>query len=506
MKFSKLVILSALSGILLALAFPKFNLFWIAWFALVPLFIALGNTKNWKESVICGFFFGTVFFGIHLSWMNSLFRFVGWWVVLGWASLILFQTLFILLFALIFRVFISDFSDPRMTSNIFQSEATALVGGRRKDLIIISSLKRIAYVFFVAVLWIFIEWLRAWGPFGVTGGVVGYTQVNMLPLIQIASFSSVYGVSFIVVMFNVSLALFVVNYRKWQPLFILSLIIALCVGHGMQVIKAQVGAKGKRSISDVLRGSVKTVRLSLIQPNIDQKDKLDASMIMSTFNINDQLTRKAAFSSRPDIVVWPETAVFAYLLDDPILLAKIRRLLIETNTWLITGTPFYREGKAYNSIVSFSPRGEVISRYDKERPVPFSEYLPFRKLLYPLLKGVGYYDGEFSANKDPQAIEAKRIKIAAAICFESTFPSLIRKRVENNSDFILVLTNDAWFGDSSAPYYHINTGVFRAIENRKYFIQVGNSGVSAVIDPYGRILRRTDVNRRGILTFEIPLP
>lgn len=503
LKFNRLVILPALSGILLALAFPKFNLFWLAWFALVPLFIALGNTKNWKESLLCGFCFGSVFFGIHLFWLNSLFRFVGWWVLLGWVGLILFQTLFILLFAVIFRLFVSDFLASRMTLDIFQPEVTALVGGCRKDSMLISTLKRSGYVVLVAALWIFIEWLRAWGPFGVTGGVVGYTQVKMLPLIQIASFSSVYGVSFIVVIFNVSLALFMVNHKKWQPLFVSVMIIALCFGYGMRVIDSR--GETTKSISDILRGSIKTVKLSLIQPNIDQKDKLDTSMIMSTFNINDRLTRKAVFSSQPDIVIWPETAIFAFLLDDPILLAKVKKLLIETHTWLITGIPFQKDGKAYNSIVSISPRGEVVSRYDKGQPVPFGEYLPFRKLLYPLLKGVGYYDGEFSANKDSLPIEADRLKIAAAICFESTFPSLIRNRVNKDSDFILVLTNDAWFGDSAAPYYHINTGVFRAIENRKYFIQVGNTGVSAVIDPYGRVLRKTEVNRRDILTFEIPL-
>ena len=128
-----------------------------------------------------------------------------------------------------------------------------------------------------------------------------------------------------------------------------------------------------------------------------------------------------------------------------------------------------------------------------------------RKILFPFLRYVGYYDEEFDSNPDPVLVSACGAKMAVAICFESTFPGLIKERVVKGSDFILTLTNDAWFNDSSPPYFHLATDVFRAIENRQYFVQVGNTGISALIDPFGRVLKKTRLYQQEILVFEIPL-
>ncbi|MGB9612632.1 MAG: apolipoprotein N-acyltransferase, partial [Candidatus Margulisiibacteriota bacterium] len=241
--------------------------------------------------------------------------------------------------------------------------------------------------------------------------------------------------------------------------------------------------------------------VALIQPNIDQMEKMDPRKVLSIYEIHEQMSRQAA----ADIIVWPETAIFTYLLRDNFYLSRVRKLAMDSQAWLIIGTPHYEDNKIYNSLVVISPSGEVGSRYDKEHLVPFGEYLPFRGILYPWLRAVGYYDQEFSPNPNPKLLTVKKVKIAPAICFESTFPGLVKKRVKMGADFILTVTNDAWFGDSPAPYFHLNCGVFRALENRKYFVQVGNNGISAVIDPWGRIMKKSELNQRTILTFEIPL-
>lgn len=454
------IILSILSGILLALAFPKFNLYWLAWVALIPFFIALIKSKNLKDSLVCTLFFGISFFGIHLFWVNTLFRFVKWWIVFGWLSLTLYQTLFILLFVLL--------------------------------LYYLAKPKKVGYAGIVALLWVAIEWLRAWGPFGVTGGDLGYSQVHMLPLIQIASFTSVYGVSFLLVLFNVAAAQFMLDRKRWKT-FLLSLILILvAVVYGYFVMGQNVDQAGPG------------IKFSIIQPNIAQEDKLNTAKVLSTFELQEKLSNCAA-QDKPDIIIWPETAVFSYLLRDSHLLPRIKQLARDTQAWLVFGTPHYSDGKAYNSIVSMSPQGEIISRYDKQHRVPFGEYLPFRAMLYPLLKRVGYYETEFSSNPNPNSLKVGDLNIAAAICFESTFPGLIKQRVKQDSDFILLLTNNAWFNDSSALYFHLNAGIFRAVENRRYFIQVGNTGISAVIDPYGRVLYQSKTNQQEVLTFKIPL-
>lgn len=464
------IIFSIISGLLLALAFPKFNLYWLAWVALVPFFIALSRARSWKESLLCGLLFGTVFFGINLFWLTTLFRFVGWWIVLGWLTLVLFQTLFILLF-----VFLLRFTDYRLR-----------ITGYRLRLILLP------------LIWTASEWLRAWGPFGVTAGGIGYSQAAFLPLIQIASFTSVYGISFLVVLVNATIAnLFMepATKRRGSVIFVLVLL-AVVYGYGRLALNWN-----QEFPSNVPEARLK---LALIQPNIDQKDKLNPSKVPEIFNIHKELTTKAK-KYNPDIIIWPETAIFTYLLHDPFYSTRIKKLAIDANTWLVLGTPHYFEGNAYNSIISISPSGEVVARYDKEHLVPFGEYLPFRNILFPILKGVGYYDSEYNSNPKPKSIKAAGAKIAAAVCFESTLPGVIRKRVTKDTDFILLVTNDSWFNDSSALYDHLNCDVFRAIENRKYFIQVGNTGISAIIDPHGRILKRSKVNQREILTFEIPI-
>ena len=250
---------------------------------------------------------------------------------------------------------------------------------------------------------------------------------------------------------------------------------------------------------------VPTIKLSLVQANIDQMEKLDATKVMPIFAVHEKMTRLAA-RAMPDIIVWPETAIFSYVLRDARLFPRLKVLCQETKTWLVFGTPHYTQGKAYNSIVAMSPAGEVVAHYNKEKLVPFGEYLPFRPILYPLLKKVGYYDAEFSPGKNQQPFIANDLTIAGAICFESVFPGLMRSKVSQKSAFILLVTNDAWFNKSSVPYYHLNAGILRAIENRRYFVQVGNSGLSAVIDPYGRVLSLARPNQQEILTFEIPRP
>lgn len=497
--------LSALSGLMLALAFPKFNLFWLAWVALIPFFIALGKTESWKEALFSGIFFGVTFFGIHLFWILSLYDFVQGWILLGWAGLVIFQSAFILLFAFGFRLFARDFTIRRFTLDPFQPEVTALVGGIRKTTGISAALKVIGHALFIALWWVFIEWLRAWGPFGVTGGDVGYSQAEFLPLIQIAAYTQVYGVSFLVVLANISIALLLADRKKWAPLFLSAALSAGAFAYGTSIMNPTAPGAKAVSLLDVLQGSTRSVKIAVVQPAIPQKEKLDQSRVKSSFDLQAQLTRRALSGGTPEIIIWPETAVVAYFTQDPDYMARIKELVGPANCWLVTGVPRQDNGKTYNSVVSISPAGAIASAYDKEKPVPFGEYLPFRPFLYPLLKGVGYFDSEYDHNPVPSPILARGLNIATAICFESTFPDMIRQRVKKDTAFILVVTNDAWFGDSSAAYFHLNTGIFRAVENRKYFIQAGNTGFSAVIDPFGRVLKRTELNRQEILTFEVPL-
>jgi len=394
--------------------------------------------------------------------VTSLTRFVGWWAVLGWGSLVIFQSLFIILFSTIYYLL--------STINF-----------------------RIPKSFMIALLWTAVEWLRAWGPFGVTAGDVGYSQAQFLPLIQIASFSSVYGVSFLVVLVNAYLSSLILVVRRNPRLKSGELFPTIYCGVFILILLGLIVAYGNWQLATSPIGNP-LPKLALLQPNIDQMDKMNPRLVTSIYEIHENMTRGVS----AEIIVWPETAVLGYLVQDNVLWPRFKRLAQETGSWLVAGTPYYEGGKVYNSIVSVSPSGEVVSRYDKEQLVPFGEYLPFRPLLYPLLKRTGYHDQDFDPNPKIQPLIAGGRKIAAAVCFESTFPDNIKKRAGNDADFILLVTNDAWFNDSSAPYMHLNAGIFRAIENRKYFVQAGNTGFTAVIDPYGRILKKSRLKEKGV--------
>ena len=462
------VFLSVISGLLLSASFPTLSLWPLAFFALVPFYYALIKSETTREALACGLLFGLAFFGVNLFWLTSLTRFVGDWAWAAWGALVIFQTLFVLVLVLSFRVISSKLS-------------------------VISYFRPLLF----SLLWVAIEWLRALGPFGVPAGVVGYSQAPCLPLIQIASFTGVYGVSFLVVFFNAALADLAATFRspsngglKTAATF-LSLSLLLIAGscyYGSSVLRSSVPAS--------------LPKLALIQPNIDQLDKMNPRLVVPIYQAEAELTRQAA-RRRPEIIVWPETAVFTYLLHDPVLAPRVRQLALETGAWLVIGTPdFDQLGRAYNSLVVLSPSGEVAATYNKERLVPFGEYLPFRALLYPYLKGTGYFDATFTAGTGSRPISVGKYQVAAAICFESRFPDTIARRVGQHADFIITVTNDAWFGASAAPYDHLAAGVFRAIENRKYFVQVGNSGFSAVIDPCGRVLALSELNQRAVILLE----
>lgn len=457
MRSASRLLMVMLSGILMSLSFPTTNFYWLAWIGLVPFFWVLKKCENWKQAAFYGFVFGLVFFGVVYFWLTALYRFVGVWIALGYLSAVIFQSLYVIGFALSFYAV--------------------------RNLSV-----RWAAVPFVWVIW---EWLRAAGPFGSTFGGIGYSQAALLPLIQICSFTTVYGISFLLAMSGAALAE-AAEKKKIITLFLPVSLVILCVIYGYWYLGQS------QPVSEV-------IRLSIIQPNIDQMQKMDARNKMVNYEIQERLTL-SIIKDDPQIIVWPETAIFSYLLRDQAMWQKVRGMVLEAKAWFIIGIPHYEKGNIYNSVVAISPSAEAAARYDKQRLVPFGEYLPFRPLLFPLLKGVGYYDQEFNSNPRPVNLSAGDLRIATVVCFESTFPDTVRQRVKPGADLILTLTNDSWFGDSAAAYSHLNAGIFRAIENRRYFIQAANTGISAVIDPCGRMIGRAGMNEEKALTVEVPLP
>lgn len=455
------LVMSALSGLLLALAFPKFNYTFLAWIALLPLLSAIYFSTGQRQAARLGWTAGIVFFAINLAWIGTLSNYVGFWAYPGYLGLVLFQAVFILLFAYLGKILIHQ------TASLLS----------------------------LPLLWIFLEWLRGAGPFGVSAGVVGYSQAEQLVLIQIASLTTVYGVSFLIVLANQTLFEIYKSLtdRAWFWLF-------AKIGFTLAVF-ALVLWFGQEELAKPVISPAPNFKVAIIQPNIDQATKLNPLKVNEVYEAHAALTRLTA-PQLPDLIIWPESCILSYLVQNPAYYATFKELTRSVGTCFLVGTPYYHMDKTYNSIVLFTSLGEAWARYDKVNLVPFGEYLPFRPLLYPLLKGTRFFEGEFSfGGPDQKPLKLDHLKVGPAICFESTLVEPLRQQAQAGADILLTVTNDAWFKDSSAPYAHLNCGVFRAIENRKYFLQCANTGISAVIDPYGRILQRSNLNEKRVLFY-----
>jgi apolipoprotein N-acyltransferase len=204
---------------------------------------------------------------------------------------------------------------------------------------------------------------------------------------------------------------------------------------------------------------------------------------------------------KPDLIIWPETATPFFFQEAKEYQPIVLEIPEKTNAFLLFGTPFYKleKGKVdyYNSAFLISPLKKLIGKYDKIHLVPFGEYIPLRKLLFFIESSIGEGIGNFKPGKESFNFSLPQGKFGVLICFEIIFPDLCRRFVKNGADFLVTITNDAWFGRTSAPYQHLSMATFRAIENRVFIARAANTGISAFIDPKGKI-----VGQGGIFTEE----
>ena len=222
-------------------------------------------------------------------------------------------------------------------------------------------------------------------------------------------------------------------------------------------------------------------------------------MQQETLKIYSRLSTQAltAEAENPgtNLLIWPETALPFYLQGGKEVPAPVSELVKKRRVWLLTGAPYY-DGNSlgdsdtkvhyYNSSILLSPEGLLNGRYDKQHLVPFGEYIPFRK-YFPYLGPVVESMGDFTAGSGSRPLACETARIGVLICFESIFPDLSRKWVNNNANLLVNITNDAWFGNSSAPWQHLSMAVFRAVETRRSLARAANTGISGYIDPLGRM-------------------
>lgn len=449
--------LSFLSGLLLACSFPSPDLASVAWIALAPVFLFM-----YKRPFRSGFAAGVGFFGLVLYWLNIVMTTYGKmhpiFSVLAYLFLVFYLSLF---FAA------STWAACRLRERLGMSPLLTL-----------------------PVLWVACEFLRSFLLSGFPWASLGYSQQAHLHLIQVVDLFGVYGISFLIVLINVMLATIMQELpkRSWNRLPWKGVVAAVFL------LLATIGY-GHYRLGQDLDVRKKTLSVALIQGNIDQSLKWAPDNQQNTVATYRELSLDAAAEKKTDLVIWPESATPFYFQDAGPLSDAVRATARQTDAWLLFGSPAYefvnRRPHYLNSAFLLSSEGKILGRSDKVHLVPFGEYVPLGKYL-PFIDKLVVGIGDFSPGTI-SPLPMNGAEIGVLVCYEAIFPELAREWVRQGSDLLVNITNDAWFGRSSAPYQHLAMTRFRAIENRIWIARAANTGVSALIAPSGAISAQSSI-------------
>ncbi|GAB6061321.1 apolipoprotein N-acyltransferase [Deferrisoma palaeochoriense] len=270
---------------------------------------------------------------------------------------------------------------------------------------------------------------------------------------------------------------------------------------------AAMGWAGLARLPSPLPPASGAIRVGVVQGNIDQAVKWDKAYRAATLERYERLSRD--LRPRPDLIVWPETAVPLYAQDPGPERARIERLARELGAWILFGAPAYErrggEVEYRNAVFLMSPEGTLAGRYDKVHLVPFGEYVPLGRYL-PFLKKLVEGAGDFSPGDGVRPLVAPGLApVGPLICFESIFPSFAAAHARAGARLLAVVTNDAWFGRTAGPYHHLAFAALRAAETGLALVRAANTGVSAAFDRRGQMLRATELGARDAFVVEVPL-
>jgi apolipoprotein N-acyltransferase len=495
--------LAALGGFLLTLAFPKFDVAGLAWVAPGLILFSASGQKAAKCFRI-GYIAGLVHFLTALYWI-LLIPFPGG-AIAGWLALSAFCALYFGAWSwLSWKIF------PGTTFVASAHTGTDSTNQTAQDFFGLNWLQRTVWAIACAMIWVAMEMLRARLLGGFPWIPVGASQHKILPVIQLASVTGVYGISFLTVWFAVSLswAAFALAqksaaYRSGMKEIILPLLVVLIVGGwGYDRLRRPATVRGQ-------------LKVALVQPSIKQEMIFDLRESPARFSKLMELSQHA-LAIRPDILIWPEASMPDFSEAN---FVAITNLIASNHVWMVFGAddvevePIGSSAATtnfFNGAFLFGPDGRYVERYHKRRLVMFGEFiplanqLPFLRQLIPL--------GDFTPGDRVLQFTLSQPTVAMAplICFEDVFPHDAREHLEDDTDFFLNLTNDGWFRQSAAHWQQLATAIFRAVENGVVLVRCTNNGITCWVDECGRVLQifHDDAGNAygvGFLSGEIPLP
>jgi apolipoprotein N-acyltransferase len=484
------IALAVASGVLLPFCFPKFDFGLLAWIALIPLHIALDGTRR-SQAFWLGWLCGVIGFTGIMAWVVTAMHTYGKVPLPVSYGILLLLTAYLGLFVAIYGAGLAWFRTLIPRYGLFAAPC----------------------------LWVTLELLRTYLFSGLPWSLLGYSQYRQLDLIQVADHLGVYGLSFLIVLVNVALAELYLwlmplfrGFRParlpWELVTTSAILVGLSWAYSTSLIVGEGIEKPKT-----------TLQVGVVQPNIDQAVKWDAAYRDETLTRYDRLTESFGYGT--DLVIWPEAATPFVYEREPLYQLQLIAMANRASAPLLFGSPavrYHPDRKPYllNSAYLLSPEGQLLGRYDKQHLVPFGEYIPLKSSLLffldKLVEGIGDFQAgpgptilSFQPKASADATSPRPVKFGVLICYEVIFPDLVRRLAANGAEFLVTITNDAWFGESSAPSQHFSMVVFRSVENHLAFARAANTGISGFIDPFGRIIAASPIFTETALQATVPV-
>ena len=475
-------IFACLSGVLQVLIFPNFSIYLLGWVALAPLIYAILKCREQDVMMVLadgGQFLApaTAWQGFLLGYVSGIIWYLGscYWVyhvmhLYGGLGVVT-SAILLVLFALYLGLYHGLFG-----------LLLALIAARRNGF----SLRALVFTPFV---WVAVEMARTYIT-GFPWDLLGTTQIDNIPLSRIATVTGVYGISFEIALVNTAVAAaFLVPYAR-RKLLLTAALVAAIVLHAGKLTRP---------------GALPTERgATLVQENIPISDiEWSPEYFAKTLDSLRALSVRPQYEKpgTPGLIIWPESPA-PFWVTDLHLRTTLADIARAANSYIIAGTIGIehtgnpnRRPEIYNSAAVIAPNGAWIDRYDKIHLVPFGEYVPFATLI-SFAQALTREVGTFSRGHHREPLTLGNMKVGVFICYESIFPSEVREFAHNGGEVLVNISNDSWFGDTGAPRQHLNMARMRAVENNRWLLRDTNSGITAVIDPYGRIVAEAPRHER----------
>ncbi len=463
--------LAPAAGALWATAFGVHAQAVAPWVSLAPLFLLLGGRRS-RSAFGLGWLHGTAFWLVSIPWIAPTLRTYGglapWLAVVLLVALALYLGLFTAVFA-------------ALGAPLWQRAGLLALAG-------------------LPALWVALEWLRGWLFSGFPWNLAGYAWTDVAGALPLAAWIGVWGVSYLVLLANGAVAR-AVAVRSWRPAGWLLVPLLLLPVAGRWAVPpagiepAAVFAAG----SGIASGPGAAVRV--VQPAIYNQVSYDPGVTREDYERLFALSRRAC--DRPGaLLVWPESAAWPYELErDALFRLDVEQLAARGCPVLLNSTRRAADGRYFNSAYLVGPRG-VVAHYDKRHLVPFGEYVPL-KGVFSFLDRLARSAGDYSAADRVTLLPWAGNRLGMAICFEVTFPGEVAELVRAGATALVTITNDAWYGDTSAPWQHFRAARWRAAETRRPLVRAAITGVSGVIGPDGSVRRLLGVGEQGVLAARI---